>query len=238
LRFYLRDEGDDTGELNGLFLSDDGGLHFEKALDLDPSSRRDGEYSEVVLDLAEVGPQLGLSLTNRFIVRVQQSGSKDFAGHSHPHRDGFFIDDLVVEASLTPQEEVAARVAAAMNAWKERGKFEKEEDYEARIAGDLSAIEDSLMQQAVNEIGAERIDWTTARNTYDPDRETFAVHVEHLEPFELAVPISEAEAFDARFAEVEFANVAYALGDGDALRVLHVEATDPNSGQTYVYDAR
>lgn len=245
LRFYLRDEADEArpdrgreSAYDGLFLSDDGGAHFVRALEIDGRDYTDGEYNELTLNLVEVANQLGLSLTDRFIVRFQQGGSQDFADVRVDQRDGFFIDDVVVEASLTPQEEVAARVAAALNAWKERGKFEKAEDYEARIAGDLSAIEDSLTQQVVNEIGAERIDWATARNTYNPDRETFEIHVEHLEPFDLAVPISQAEAFDARFSEVEFANVAYALGDGDALKVLHVEATEPASGRTYVYDAR
>jgi hypothetical protein len=138
---------------------------------------------------------------------------------------------------LTPREEVEAMVESQMRSWSQRGKFEKVEDYEARVNDETrTAARDSLMAEALAEVGEERIDWTTARNTYDPDREVFTITVEHLDPFALAVPIAEAEAFDANFRGVQYLNPVYSLGDGDSLVVEYVEVTDPASGSTYLYE--
>lgn len=137
----------------------------------------------------------------------------------------------------TPREEVEAMVESQLRSWSQRGKFEKVEDYEARVNDEnRAAIRDSLMAQALAQVGEERIDWNTARNTYNPDAEVFSIRVEALEPFELAVPISEAEAFDANFRGVQYINPVYGLSEGDDLIVEYVEVTDPASGKTYVYE--
>jgi hypothetical protein len=241
LRFFLRDEGDESNrrtQPDALYLSDDGGIRFVEVLDLDPRSRPDGEYSEVVVDLAEAARQHGLSLTDRMVVRFQQAGSADFAGERNTDRDGFFIDDVTVTAPLSPKEEVEAHATSLLQAWRERGTYEKTEDYEMRVNDPArrAAAADSLMRQALAEIAPERIEWQTAQTSYDADAEVFTITVEHLEPFELPVPIGEAEAFDANLESVQYRDAIYGLGYGDGLTVEYVEVTDPASGRTYVYE--
>jgi hypothetical protein len=97
LRFYIRDQLDETNDEDAIYLSSDGGDHFVKALALDPKSRPDGAYSEVMIDLAAKAQELGLDLTDKFIIRIQQSGSRDFAGRNWSDQDGFFVDDLSVK---------------------------------------------------------------------------------------------------------------------------------------------
>lgn len=150
--------------------------------------------------------------------------------------EGF--DDLTFTVfEPDPRAEVERLVEGRLAAWSQRGKFEKVEDYEARVNDETrAAVRDSLTAQALAEVGEERIDWGTARNTYDPDREAFTITVEHLAPFVLAVPIAEAEAFDANFRGVQYLSPVYGLGNGDGLSLEYVEVTDPASGRTYVYE--
>lgn len=137
---------------------------------------------------------------------------------------------------LTPREEVEVIVQRKLKSWSRRGKFEKVEDYEIRVnEGTRNILHDSLRVQAFAQVGDERVDWSTARNTYDPDAEVFTIRVEALEPFKLAVPIAEAEAFDANFRGVQYLNPIYGAGDGGNLLVEYVEVTDPESAKTYVY---
>jgi hypothetical protein len=141
------------------------------------------------------------------------------------------------EPTTTPRAEVEASIATQLQLWSQRGKFEKIEDYEARVNdGTRAIVRDSLTAQVLEQVGEDRIDWSTARNTYDPDAEVFTIRVDALEPFGLAVPIAEAEAFDANFRGLQYLNPVYGLGDGDDLTVEYVEVTDPASGRTYVYE--
>ena len=236
LRFYLRHESDEPDEFDALFLSDDGGEHFKRASDFQFSEWPAGEYHQVVLDLKTMASELGLILSNKFVIRLQQEGNSDFVSNqsfAHRYKDGFFIDDLVVDAPLSPKEEATARLETALEGWRQRGRYEKTENYEARLKNGEEAARDSLAQVVLTDIVASRIDLSAVQTAYDPDTEIFTLTIDHLEPFKLAVPISEAEAFDQNLAALQYQNPVYSFGSGDALEIVSAEVTNPANGNTY-----
>lgn len=233
LRFFLRHELDEASEFDGIFLSSDGGKNFIRALGFELSRKEYSTYKEVVLDLTEVIRQTDLTLSDQFIVRIQQMGAADFAGTMFNSRDGFLIDDLVVDAPLSPKEEAVARLEVALRDWRQQGRYEKTEDYEARLRDGESAAKDSLSQLVLAEIVQSRIDLSAVRTMYDPDTEIFTLTVDHLKPFTLAVPIAEAEAFDNNLQILEYHNLVYAFGSGDTLELVSADVVNPANGKTY-----
>jgi len=134
---------------------------------------------------------------------------------------------------LTLAQRIERSVDARVMAWAKKGKFEKSEDHARRVTdATKAAARDSIQQVVINEIAAGEIDWTTAQNRYDADREVFTIAVKDLEPFNVPVPIAEAEAFDADFRSLAYENAAFAM-DGDALRLTAVDIVHTASGTTY-----
>jgi hypothetical protein len=233
LRFFLRHELDEASEFDGIFLSSDGGKNFTRALSFELSRKEYSTYKENVLDLTEMVKQTDLTFSDQFIVRIQQMGAADFAGTMFNSRDGFLIDDLVVDAPLSPKEEAVARLEVALRDWRQQGRYEKTEDYEARLRDGEAAAKDSLSQLVLAEIVQSRIDLSAVRTMYDPDTEIFTLTVDHLKPFTLAVPIAEAEAFDKNLQILEYHNPVYAFGSGDTLELVSAEVVNPANGKTY-----
>jgi hypothetical protein len=235
LRFYLRHEFDEPDEYDGLFFSSDGGKNFFKALSFELSRNEGNEYKEVVLDLGSFARQSNTTLTDKVIIRIQQMGGADFGVNRRLNStDGFLIDDLVVDAPLSPKEEVLAQLDLALQGWRQQGRYEKTEDYEARLSKGEQAARDSLAQIVLAEIVASKIDLSAVRTAYDPDKEVFTLTVDHLEPFTLPVPISEAEAFDKNLAMLEYNSSVYSLGSGEALKLVSAEVFNPANGKTYL----
>jgi len=134
---------------------------------------------------------------------------------------------------LTLAQRIERSVNARLLTWSEKGKFEKSEDHAKRVTDEAkAAARDSLEQVVINEIAAGEIDWTTAQNRYDADREVFTIAVRDLEPFDVPVPIAEAEAFDAGFRSLAYENAAFMM-DGNALRLTAVDIVHTASGTTY-----
>jgi len=233
LHFYIRYNGGKNYKEDGIYFSDDGGLHFSKALDFNKGSRADIEYSEVSLDIAERVSQLRLSLTNKFIIRIQQKGAHSFAPSRGFATSGFFIDDLSVQTTLSIKEKVLARVNAKMAEWKKKGPYEKTEKYEERMKQGEATVRKSFEREALNEVAKTGIDWKSARTEYNADKEAFTVSVESLEPFILKVPVSEAEIFDENLKDIEYSNPAFEMRSDDAIRVTYLEITNPANGKKY-----
>lgn len=233
LRFFLRHELDEASEFDGIFLSSDGGKNFIKALSFALAREEYSTYKEIVLDLTEVVSQTDLTFSDQFIIRIQQMGGNDFAGGRWNNSDGFLIDDLVVDAPLSPKEEAVARLEVALQDWRQRGRYEKTEDYEARLRDGEATAKDSLSQLVLAEVVQSRIDLSAVRTAYNPDTEVFTLTVDHLQPFILTVPIDEAEAFDKNLQTLEYHNPVYAFGSGDALELVSAEVVNPANGKTY-----
>jgi len=233
LRFFLRHEFDEPSEFDALFLSDDGGKNFSKALSFELSRKEANEYKEVVVDLGDFARQSNMTLSDKFVIRIQQLGGADFGVGRMKSTDGFFIDDLVVDAPLSPSEEAMARLETALKEWRQQGRYEKSEDYEARLSKGEEAARDSLSQLILTEIVMSRIDLSAVQTEYDPDAEVFRLTIDHLEPFTLSVPISEAESFDQNLAALEYKSPIYSFGSGDALKLVAAEVINPANGNTY-----
>jgi Tfp pilus assembly protein PilF len=94
LTFDLYDYDDETQIDDGIFMSDDGGKHWEKVFELDPSGWCDFVYGAFPpLQLSALAQAHGLILSDQLIVRFQQFDNEDFAGSSV---DGFYIDNIRV----------------------------------------------------------------------------------------------------------------------------------------------
>lgn len=176
--------------------------------------------SVATIEIDDAHPAIGQSLT----IRLAKKEGRQIN-----------FDDvrLTKTLPLTLAQRIERSVDARVMAWAKKGKFEKSEDHARRVTdATKAAARDSIQQVVINEIAAGEIDWTTAQNRYDADREVFTIAVKDLEPFDVPVPIAEAEAFDADFRSLAYENAAFTM-DGDALRLTAVDVVHTASGTTY-----
>ena len=95
--FWIRDSYDESDANDAIYFSDDDGVTWAKAVSLFPSDWCDDLYGYYPpIDVDETAAALGLSLTDRFIIRFQQHGQDDFNGFSNTSSDGFVIDNVAV----------------------------------------------------------------------------------------------------------------------------------------------
>jgi hypothetical protein len=83
---------------DALFLSNDGGKNFVRVLDLNYAATS-GTYSTFTFKISELALEFGLSLTDEFIVRIQQHG-EDYL----PNYDGIYIDDVNITGVVNVYE--------------------------------------------------------------------------------------------------------------------------------------
>lgn len=97
LSFMVYDNQDETHEQDGLFFSNNGGLHFTKIYDFDPGHWKDQFFGQLPpLNISQLARQHGLRLTEQCIIRFQQYDDDDFSG-SHLLSDGILLDDISVQ---------------------------------------------------------------------------------------------------------------------------------------------
>lgn len=96
LTFDIADNFDESNLDDGIYFSNDGGISFVKAVSFFPAEWCSGTYStHPNIDLDNIAAELGLALTNQFVVRFQQHGNDNFDGGTN-NEDGFFIDNVRV----------------------------------------------------------------------------------------------------------------------------------------------
>ncbi len=96
LSFRILNNHNETHSLDGLFFSNDGGYRFVKVYDFDFDHWVAGQFGQLPpLSVNELAQRVGLSLTDRFVVRFQQHGDHDFTG-SRFTSDGYYLDDVRV----------------------------------------------------------------------------------------------------------------------------------------------
>ena len=101
LHFKIYNNHDEAHPQDGLFFSDDGGQHFVKVYDFAFDQWKAQQFGQLPpLSIDQLASKHGLSLTDRFVVRFQQYDDDDFSG-SRLTSDGYFLDDVRVEARLT-----------------------------------------------------------------------------------------------------------------------------------------
>lgn len=100
LSFWLKDHYDDTDTFDGIYFSNDGGETFVKAYQLEPTRYPDNQWQQFVLDVDELAAAAGVTLTDRFVVRFQQSDGGDF--NTDGDEDGMVLDDVLVTGDYVP----------------------------------------------------------------------------------------------------------------------------------------
>ena len=92
MSFYWKEFNDEVHEQDGVFLSSDGGQTFTKVYDL-----VDGNaiYREIILDIDDLAFTNGVSLTNKFVIKLQQHDNFPFTN------DGFAFDNISITKSGT-----------------------------------------------------------------------------------------------------------------------------------------
>jgi Secretion system C-terminal sorting domain len=103
LTFWAKNYSDETHADDGIYLSNDGGVNFEKALDFLTSTWQES-YFEFPVDLDMLANDAGIPFTNQYVVRFQQYGSFDF-NNSSGNGDGFAIDDVCVTGVISSIDE-------------------------------------------------------------------------------------------------------------------------------------
>ncbi|MBB4078225.1 hypothetical protein GGR28_000826 [Lewinella aquimaris] len=103
LDFYINNFRDETHIPDGLYLSTDGGNSFSKIWSFDPSTWCVGMGHHPPLNLSRLAKSVGLSLTDKTVVRFQQFDDADFSeGRYVGEGDGFALDNIqVYELSRT-----------------------------------------------------------------------------------------------------------------------------------------
>lgn len=95
LQFWFSHLSDDTGPSDGIFFSDDNGIHFQKVYQFRPGDWQSGFWGMLPpLDVASLARDKGLKLTQSFVISFRQQGVGDFS--SFGGRDGFFLDAIHV----------------------------------------------------------------------------------------------------------------------------------------------
>ena len=96
LDFYVKDQGDEDHIQDGIFLSVDGGNSFEKIYAFDFASL-DNSYTNLSLDIVTLANSVGLTLSEKTIIRFQQYDDSDFSFGGD--EDGIFLDDISVNGT-------------------------------------------------------------------------------------------------------------------------------------------
>ena len=90
--FWWAEFGDESEVQDGVFLSDDGGVTFVKAVDLPGASYTDLQYYYFTYNLDSMIAANGLSMNSTFVIKFQQYDNYYF----HGGNDGFLIDEVGV----------------------------------------------------------------------------------------------------------------------------------------------
>lgn len=108
MRFWLRDVADATNPQDGLFFSNDGGTTFKKVLAFQFNDWCNAYGELPPIDIDSLASLHGLALTDRFVIRFQQSGEDDFSsGFGLGSSDGLYLDDIEV---YVPEEVIYQKI--------------------------------------------------------------------------------------------------------------------------------
>ena len=94
LDFYFKDFGDEDQNVDGIYLSDDGGLNFTYVYEISGPDFTDNTWNQIVLDIDHLATTNGLTLNNTFVIRFQQRDNYPI------NNDGFAIDDVQLRTTI------------------------------------------------------------------------------------------------------------------------------------------
>lgn len=198
------------------------------------------------------GGRLLVASTSKGRVKIWNTSTKqlliDFQAHESEIRSLAFSPsgDKLLSAGLDKKikiwqplpniTRIQFYVEDKMKAWQKKDKFEKTNDYYARMQPEAQAEQIKIFtQEAINTFAQKGVSWRVMTNKYDADNETFQLKLQGLEPIYLKVPIQEAPAFDENMNELIFKNKTFSLTENDQFVLSYLEIENPANEKTYSY---
>lgn len=127
-------------------------------------------------------------------------------------------------------------VESRINEWQKKGKYEKTEEWKARVTDKNRAeMIDKLVAESklsyINE-QSRTISSTAVITDYDADNEVFLIRDSRFGNLLIPVPLREAEQFENEFHKYDRTNKYYVEGDGIGL----AEVVFSKDGKSYSYN--
>ncbi len=133
-----------------------------------------------------------------------------------------------------PKEVISSYILGRMSVWKQKDEYETTKEHEERINSQSEAQRATFEKEIIDEV-AKGILWQCGTKKYDADKEAFTLTFNNVEPFLLKVPRSEARQFGDNFAQLEYLNPSFSIGDAPNLIVGCMEIKNSMNGKTYKY---
>ncbi|MGE0089921.1 MAG: caspase domain-containing protein [Bacteroidales bacterium] len=126
-----------------------------------------------------------------------------------------------------------------INTWQKKGRYEKTDDYKARVNEESrNKMIEVFTQQAIDSLGNTQIKLAMNNVEYDADNESFKIVFKNNSSIVVKVPINEAPAFDENLAKISIKNKRFTLNKNNDFAVLHMEFNNPVNNKTYIYDSK
>ncbi len=140
---------------------------------------------------------------------------------------------------VSPKMKIEQYVYEKIKEWKQRGEFEKTDDYLSRMTEDnrirkAKAFEQTILNNLKEQIRSSIYGEEFKLGRYDPDNEAYLVTYQDNE-FVIPVKVENAPVFKGVFNEALFGNFDFILS-GEYLRISHFEIQHPSLPKTYVWD--
>ena len=126
-----------------------------------------------------------------------------------------------------------------INQWQKKGRYEKTDDYKARVnEASRNNIIELFTQEAIDSIANSEMQIDFESLQYDADNESFKILFSNKKSIIINVPIGEAPSFDKNISTIDILNKKFTLNKSDEFALLHLELTNPGNNKTYVYDSK
>lgn len=138
------------------------------------------------------------------------------------------------------KEIIRDKVENKINAWQQKGEFEKTAEYQMRVneisrEKKIQEIQNEVIQDLKKQFASTVRFNDVTLGTYDADNECFLMQSKELGDFILPVPISEAPTFKEKFTSYQFQNPDFFIHN-EKFAISRVELVLPNTSKKYVYN--
>jgi|GEM_PF-1066763 len=134
---------------------------------------------------------------------------------------------------------VSKYVEKKIEPWQEKGRYEKLDDYRARVNEETRKRKiDELTVEGMTLIANTfvDIDKLNAQLDYDTESEVFKIKFPDLNPIYVPVSINDAATFESNFQNAYLRDTKYAF-DGKAFAISYMTISHSSYARKYIYDS-